>query len=135
VRSAAWRGRPAAPRRAGAGTAATTAATTAAAAAFTAEAAATRAAATEATRLLLARLGRIDSQRTSAEFLTVHGIGRFLDTGGVSQGHEAKPARAAGFTIRDDFHFLHRTEGGEEFGHFFFRGGEGQVAHVDVHCL
>jgi hypothetical protein len=112
--------------------------TTTTAAALTAEATTGSTAATtttEAAWLLLTGFGRIHAQRASAKLLAVHSVSRFLHSGSVCQGHEAKPAGATGLTVRDDFHFLHRTEVGEESSHFFFGGAEGQVAHVDVHCL
>src|SRR5690606_7965047 len=62
-----------------------TAVAPAAAPAFTAPAAA------ETTRAGLAGLGRVNAQGAPPQFLAIHGIRRFLGTGGVGKGHEAKP--------------------------------------------
>ncbi|MBB5352371.1 hypothetical protein HNR46_002616 [Haloferula luteola] len=115
--------------------AATTAFTVAATAAttFSTEAATTTTAALLATPTGFACFRRIDAQGTAAKVLTIQGLDCQVDFCRVFQRHEAEASWSSSFTVRDQFHPLHRSKFGEELGHLFLGGSEGQVAHVDVH--
>ena len=75
----------------------------------------------------------VDAQGTALVVLVIQSGNRRIGSRHFAHGNKCKTTRAARFTIGDDFHAFHRTVGTEELGDLIFSGGEGQIAHIDIH--
>ena len=84
--------------------------------------------ATSAARTFFARLGDVDREGATVNFLAVQGRDGLLGFFGGAHGHETKAAGAIGHAIHHQVRFRDRAMRGERVLQIVFRGVEGKIS-------